>query len=138
MKPNPSDSTIFIVCNDPRHSKPKAVTNFVRVSEGTPGPMMSDEDWLEVPTGQRPDGYHDLTLPGHGHEPVTHGTPTRTRYDLKCPACPKSSKLRSEVLFRALDSIYAHRKKNGDPNGVCRVSLTELDAIVRHMSSSGD
>lgn len=138
MKPNPSDSTVFIVCNDPRHSKPKAVTNFVRVSEGASDGMMPDEGWLEVPTGQRPDGYHDLTLPGHGHGPVTHGTPTRTRYDLKCPACPKSSKLRSEVLFRALDAIYAHRKKNGDPAGVCRVSLTELDAIVRHMSSSGD
>jgi hypothetical protein len=138
MKPNPSDSTVFIVCNDPRHSKHKAVTNFVRVSQGASDGTMPDEGWLEVPTGQRPDGYHDLTLPGHGHGPVTHGTPTRTRYDLKCPACPKSSKLRSEVLFRALDSIYAHRKKNGDPNGVCRVSLTELDAIVRHMSSSGD
>ena len=138
MKPNPSYSTVFIVCNDPRHSKPKAVTNFVRVSEGASDGTMPDEGWLEVPTGQRPDGYHDLTLPGHGHEPVIYGIPIRTRYDLKCPACPKSSKLRSEVLFRALDSIYAHRKKNGDPNGVCRVSLTELDAIVRHMSSSRD
>ena len=114
MKPNPSDSTVFIVCNDPRHSKPRAVTNFVRVSEGTPGPMMSDEDWLEVPTGQRPDGYHDVTLPGHGHGPATTDTHPHT-LRLEVPACPKSSKLRSEVLFRAPDAIYAHRKKNGDP-----------------------
>lgn len=167
MAPDPDKFTISIVCDDPRHSEPRPVTNFEFVPEGArdglpsvenrePGREMvftnlpeadvpedpSDRHWMEIPTGGLLGAYAAKHLVISRTTVSVGGDhvslTNRTIYVLECRKCDTSHRWRPATLFQALDAAHAaHARKHG-PVGVLRLPLSGIAAIVQHMSQAGD
>ena len=160
MKPDPDEFTILIVCNDPKHPEPATITNFVH--DDYPEDSCSiDGRWIQVrPGAQISVHFREPTIGKRSYPKglnfnracITHIVPggvhpldgreiDRFVYEMSCYRCGRARatyQWRSETLFDALDLTYDAYAVTHGPKGVFCISLTELDAMIRHMSPRGD
>lgn len=113
---------IFIYCDDPRHAKRVAVTNFYPIGDG---------QWAEVAASTasgRPAAPmlfgDDVPKPGHsiGGVRLVDVRRSRKRYRFECRKCRRSAPATEKKLYAVLNAFAA--------NGASDISLSVLAASL--------
>lgn len=151
MKPPADQFTVFVVCDDPGHSKTQAVTNFVRIEPDEEQHRRPGHHWDELYPGKRKSGADsavtlvDKRQPGMDHlefnreEEREYWSRARSVYELECRKCRKPYQFRMEKLFPVLEQLRAEYTRVHGGIGVLPISLQAIASRIDSLSrTSGD
>lgn len=139
MKPPSDRFVVFVICDDPSHVEPQAVTNFVLVDDEDRVGRLAGHHWDELYPGSRRSGTDSAVtlidnkrpdLDKHGLGDRDYWSRSRAVYELKCRKCRKPFQWRLERLFGVLDELHKEYAAAYGDTGTLPTPLQALSARI--------